>query len=124
MEFNIIEYLYSLINFPLDKAHYKRVAFEQGLQDVTSYDEITEEQRDMCEIALLKLVVYGPYAAASYKEKHGDFERQTTGYTLTSTMLEQMKARLRRLLNKYDLEDDVDELDASGGTLQWINEYD
>lgn len=122
--FDPIDYVSSLTVFPFDRAHLKRVANETGIAEATAYSEVTDEQKDKAEIALLKLVVYGPYSSASYKDKHGDFERQVGSYTITSAMLEQAKARLRRLLQKWDLTDDVEELDDAGGCLQWINEYD
>lgn len=124
MTFDIIEYISGLTRFTFDRAHLQRIAYDCGVAEITDYADMTEELRDKCEIELLKLVVYGPYSTSSFKDKHGDFERQMGSEEITSAMLEQAKARLRRLLNKYDMDDDVEELDSSGGTLQWINEYD
>lgn len=123
-DFDIISYLSGLTLFTFDRAHLQRVALDCGVADIADYGEMTEELRDKCEIELLKLVVYGPYSSSSFTDKHGDFQKQTGSYTLTSTQLEQAKARLRRLLNKYDMTEDVEELEDSGGCMQWINEFD
>lgn len=122
--FNIIDYLAGLTRFTFDKVHLQRVAYDCGVADITEYSELTEEQRDNCEMELLKLIVYGPYTSSSVKNKHGDFEVQVGSYTLTSTQLESARARLKRLMTKWDLEDDLEELENSSGTIQWINETD
>ena len=123
-DFNIIDYLSGLTLYTFDKAHLNAVALKCGVSGVTAFWELTEKQRDSCEIELLKMVVYGPYSTSSVKDKHGNFEREIGGYTLTETQLSQAKARLRRLLNKWDLEDDLEELDSASGTLKWIHEFD
>lgn len=123
-DFNIIDFLSGLTLFTFDRAHLNVVALKCGVSGVTSYEELTEEQIDNCEIELLKMVVYGPYSTSSVKDKHGNFEREIGGYTLTETQVSQAKARLRRLLNKWGLDDDVEELDSASGTLKWIHEFD
>lgn len=122
--FSIIDYLSGLTRFTFDKVHLQRVAYDCGVADVTEYSELTEEQREKCEIELLKLIVYGPYTSSSVKNKHGNFEVQVGSYTLTSTQLESAKARLRRLMEKWDMDDEVEELDNAGGCLQWVNDTD
>ena len=120
--FNIIDYLSGLTRFTFDKVHLQRVAYDCGVAEVTDYADLTEEQREKCEIELLKMVVYGPYTTSSVKNKHGNFEIQVGSYTLTSTQLEQIKARLKRLMEKWDMEDEIEELEEAGGCLTWINE--
>ena len=121
-DFSIIDFLSGLTRFTFDKRHLMVVALKCGVSEITDMTEITEEQMEKCEIELLKLVVYGPYTTSSVKNKHGNAEVQVGSYTLTSTQLESVKARLRRLMEKWDMDEEVEELDDAGGQLMWIDE--
>lgn len=122
--FDILEYLSGMTNFVFDISQLKRVAYDCGVIGITQYFELTDEMKDKCLIELLKLVVYGPITTASVSNKHGNYETTTGAQTISEDTLEAAKARLRTLLKKYNLDDDVDELDDSSGVLDWIHEYD
>lgn len=121
-DFSILDFLSGLTRFTFDKRHLQTVAWKCGVASIESYDDMTTELAEKCEIELLKLVVYGPYTTSSVKNKHGNAEVDVGSYTLTSTQLESVKARLRRLMEKYDMDDEVEELDNAGGQLTWIDE--
>lgn len=122
--FNIIEYLSGLTNFIFDKAVLNRVALENGVADVTTYSELTEENRDMCKAALLETVVFGAYQTASTDSEHGSYKLSVGAQIVTSKMLESIKSELRRIYKKYGLEDKIEALDNTDGGLKWINEND
>lgn len=122
--FDIIEYLSGMTNFVFDAAQLKRVAYDCGVINVMYYCDLTDEQKDKCLIELLKLVVYGPITTASISNKHGNYETSVGAQTISDDTLEAAKARLRTLLKKYDLDDEVEELDDTSGVLDWIHEYD
>lgn len=118
--FNIIDYISGLTNFVFDKSVLNRVALDCGVSEITDYAGMTEELRDKCEIALLETIVYGPHSTANSTNKHGDWSLSIGSQTITAASLENIKARLRKLYSKYEMEEEIESLDDS--YVQWINE--
>ncbi|MCF0202767.1 MAG: hypothetical protein HUK08_05320 [Bacteroidaceae bacterium] len=116
--FNPIEYLSGLTGFIFDKATLKRVAIENGLDTVEAYADITEEQKDRSTIALLECVLKGPWTTPSQTNKHGDFSVQIGSQTVTAAVREEIKKQLGRLYKKYDMEDQLAEIEE--GNLAWL----
>lgn len=121
--FDIINYLSGMTNFVFDKAVLNNIALECGVSEVTSFDEITQEQKDDCKIMLLEAIVFGPYQTASSTNQHGNWTKTVGAQTITSAALESIKAELRRLYKKKNDEDKLDALDDTDGEVKWINEY-
>lgn len=121
--FDIINYLSGMTNFVFDKAVLNNIALECGVSEVTSFDEITQGQKDDCKIMLLEAIVFGPYQTASSTNQHGNWTKTVGAQTITSAALESIKAELRRLYKKKNDEDKLDALDDTDGEVKWINEY-
>lgn len=121
--FDVLGYLSGMTNFVFDKAVLEYVALECGVMGVSSYADITQEQKDSCKIMLLETIVYGPYQTASSTNQHGNWTKTVGAQTITSAALESIKAELRRLYNKYGSDDKLEALDDTDGEVKWINEY-
>ena len=116
--FDIYDYLSGLTGYVFDISVLKRVALNQGVNDVSDYSELTEEQKDRCKIELLETLLITPHQSASQTNKHGEWQTQTGSQTLTAASLENISKELRRLYRKYD---ELEKLDAmDDGTLQWL----
>ena len=116
--FDIYDYLSGLTGYVFDISVLKRVALNQGVNDISDYSELTEEQKDRCKIELLETLLVTPHQSASQTNKHGEWQTQTGSQTLTAASLENISKELRRLYRKYD---ELEKLDAmDDGTLQWL----
>lgn len=123
-KFDIIDYLSGLTNFVFDKSVLNRVAIECGIREVSSYVDLTEEQKDRCKISLLETIVFGPYQTASVSNQHGNYQSNIGAQTITSASLESIKSELKRLYKKYDEAAKIDALAGVDGELTWIEETD
>lgn len=117
--FDIIDYLSGLTGFVFDKAVLKRIAIDCGVIDVTYYSELTEENKDMCRIALYETILVTPHNTASSTRQHGAYTNTIGQQTITAAVIDNVKDMLRQLYTKYDMQD---KLDSLGGDLCWIDE--
>lgn len=123
-EFDILGYLDGLTTFSFDEAVLNRVAIECGVSKVTTYEELTEEQKDRCKIALFETVVFGPYLIASSSKQHGAWSESIGSQQVTSASLSSIKAELRRLYKKYGEDEKLETIEEAEGVIQWIAERD
>lgn len=121
--FDILDYLSGMTNFVFDKSVLNRIALDCGVSEITSYVDLTDEDKDRCKIALLETIIYGVYQTASTSVQHGSYQLSVGAQTITAAMLERLKAELRRLYKKYGEEDKLEDLNALDGEVKWINEY-
>lgn len=124
LTFDILDYLSGLTNFVFDKSVLKRVAIDCGVIEVTSYADLTQEQRDRCKIELLETIVFGVYQTASTTNQHGSYTLTVGAQTVTSKALESIKSELRRLYTKYGDDEKLNTLNDSDGCVKWIEEHD
>lgn len=118
--FNIISYLAGMTGFVFDKDVLQRIALDCGVSEVTDYSELTQENKDRCKIALLRTILETPYSTASHTSKHGEWQEQIGSQSLTAAYREDIKAQLKKLAEKYDDEELLEELEDMGATLQWM----
>ena len=59
-KFDIIEYLSGLTNFVFDKAVLKRIAYDRNVIDVTAYEYLSDEQKDLMKADLLYAAYISP----------------------------------------------------------------
>lgn len=123
-EFDILGYLGGLTTFSFDEAVLSRVALECGVSEVSAYEELTEEKKDRCKIALFETVVFGPYLIASSSKQHGAWSESIGSQQVTAASLSSIKAELRRLYKKYGEDEKVETIDEAEGVIQWIAERD
>lgn len=114
-----ITYVNSLCRFVNDKDALLRIAHEQHLTDYELW-EVPPQIKDFCLIELYRLVVNGPWSVASSSVQHGNFRQDIGSETVTAAVITNLKKELKRLLRKYGLDDEADEIDEGG--LSWLNE--
>ena len=119
-EFNIINYLAGMTGFVFDKDVLERIALDCGVSEVTEYSELTQENKDRCMIALLRTILNTPYSTASHTSKHGEWQEQIGSQSLTAAFREDIRAQLKKLAQKYDDEELLEELEDMGANLQWM----
>lgn len=119
-KFNIINYLAGMTGFVFDKDVLQRIALDCGVSEVTEYSELTQENKDRCMIALLRTILNTPYSTASHTSKHGEWQEQIGSQSLTASFREDIRAQLKKLAQKYDDEELLEELEDMGATLQWM----
>lgn len=119
-KFNIINYLAGMTGFVFDKDVLQRIALDCGVSEVTDYSELTQENKDRCMIALLRTILNTPYSTASHTSKHGEWQEQIGSQSLTAAFREDIRAQLKKLAQKYDDEELLEELEDMGATLQWM----
>lgn len=119
-KFNIINYLAGMTGFVFDKDVLQRIALDCGVSEVTDYKELTQENKDRCMIALLRTILNTPYSTASHTSKHGEWQEQIGSQSLTEAYREEIKAQLKKLAEKYDDEELLEELEDMGANLQWM----
>ena len=119
-KFNIINYLAGMTGFVFDLDVLQRIALDCGVSEVTDYSELTQEDKDRCKMALLKTILETPYSTASHTSKHGEWQEQVGSQSLTAAFREEIKAQLKKLAQKYDDEELLDELDGMDANLKWM----
>lgn len=119
-KFSIINYLAGMTGFVFDKDVLERIALDCGVSEVTEYSELTQENKDRCMIALLRTILNTPYSTASHTSKHGEWQEQIGSQSLTAAFREDIRAQLKKLAQKYDDEELLEELEDMGATLQWM----
>lgn len=119
-KFNIINYLAGMTGFVFDKDVLQRIALDCGVSEVTEYSELTQENKDRCMIALLRTILNTPYSTASHTSKHGEWQEQIGSQSLTAAFREDIRAQLKKLAQKYDEEELLEELEDMGATMQWM----
>lgn len=120
MTFNIIDFIAGLYPYVFDIAVLRRVAYDCGVIEITEYSELTEEQKDRCRIALLETLVLNPYQTASQTSKHGEWQEQTGSQMTTAKNIESIKNELKRLYNKYGMDEELEQLESETANLEWM----
>lgn len=122
-KFDIIEFLSGLTNYVFDKAVLKTIALERDVMDVTSFDEITKEQRDLLEADLLCRAYYSPNVWASWSQSHGSYSKSLGHQTLYNEEKERIYNRFVSIYKKYNDEKLEEVLSSNEGNLQWLNPF-
>ena len=120
MTFNIIDFIAGLYPYVFDIAVLRRVAYDCGVIEITEYSELTEEQKDRCRIALLETLVLSPYQTASQTSKHGEWQEQTGSQMTTAKNIESIKNELKRLYNKYGMDEELEQLESETANMEWM----
>ena len=119
VEFNIIEYLSGLTGFVFDKSVLVRIATERRVLDVTSYDEMTKQTRDLLLADLLCTAYYSPNIWASYTHSHGSYSQTSGSQSINTADKERIYNMFMNIYRKYD--DEMLERTAEEYTLEWLD---
>lgn len=118
-EFNIIEYLEGLTAFVFDKAVLKRVALERGVSKITSYEDLTQKDRDLLQADLLFVIYTSPNYTASLTNQHGTYTQ-----TIGSQRYDTKKDVYNVMIGLYEKWDDEKLGQLVSSETVWVNEYD
>jgi len=114
-----VRYVNSLCRYVNEKDALTRIVYEQHIMDYEKW-EVPTEAKEMCLIELYRMVVNGPWSRASQSLQHGNFRQDIGSETVTAAVIERLRSELKRLLKKYDMEEEAEEIDSGG--LSWVDE--
>lgn len=115
-EFDIYKYIEGLTGFVFDKTVIERIALDRGVSEVTSYDELTQRDRDLLRADLLYTAYCSPNMMASHTNQHGAYTKTFGAQTVNRDELYQIFMGIYR---RYD-EEEI--LEGIGGRVKWIDE--
>lgn len=115
-QFDIIRYLSGLTGFVFDRDVLERIAMDNGVAEVTSYDELEQKDKDLLLADLLFTAYVSPNTMASSTRQHGAYT-----YTVGSQTIQDKKGiyeMMAALYKKYGKEEKLALI--AGGNLQWM----
>ena len=108
-KFDIIDYLSGLTGFVFDKAVLNRIAWERGVDSVTSYEDLDSKMKDLLRADLLYVAYLSPNTWASHTSQH----------SITTTDRERLYNTFIAIYKKYD-DAMLEQIDTEQGNLQWL----
>lgn len=117
VQFDIIEYLSGLTGFVFDKAVLKRIAMERGVLEVTAYDELEQQQKDLLLADLLYTVYMSPNSSASLTKNHGAYSQTIGSQTINDK--EGIYNLMIALYRKWN-DEKLEAVEEMNGSLQWL----
>lgn len=114
--FNVIEYLGSLIGYPVPEKAVRRIATERGLTDVTDWTDISRRDRNLVIADMLMVLFTSPSNTGSKTRQHGDFSVTIGGTIITDK--NDIYSLMMKLYEKPDAE--IWENMKDVGTCQWM----
>ena len=117
-KFDIIEYLSGLTNFVFDKSVLKRIAYDREVYEVTAYEDLSDEQKDLMKADLLYAAYISPNVWASSTRSHGSFAQTVGSQTIYAEEKERLYNAIISIYKKYD-DAKLYELEDNGN-LQWL----
>lgn len=109
----------ALCRFVNEKDALTRIVYKYDVMTYEPY-QLPDEVEDYCRIELYRLVINGPWSVASSSLQHGNFRQDVGSETVTAAVIERLRTELKRLLKKYGLDEEADEIETGG--LSWVNE--
>lgn len=116
--FDIIEYLSGMTAFVFDKPVLKRIALERGIDDVTYYSDLTQQQKDLCYADMLFVVYTSPNTTASYSASHGTFKKSVGSQTINDK--QGIYNIMVSIYGKYS-DEKLSVVQEMQSNLEWIN---
>lgn len=118
VQFDIIKYISSLTGFVLDKAVCERIAMERGVSEVTSFSELTQQDKDLLLADVLFTVYMSPNTSASITQSHGEYSQTIGSQTISSK--DDIYNMFISLYRKWN-DDKLEDAESMGGSLQWLD---
>ena len=115
-EFDIYKYIEGLTGFVFDKTVIERIALDRGVSEVTSYDELTQRDKDLILADLLYTAYCSPNMMAKHTHQHGSFSKTVGSQTINRDELYQIFMGIYRRYGEDEL------LDGIAGRVKWIDE--
>lgn len=118
VQFDIIKYISSLTGFVIDKSVCERIAMERGVENVTSFSELTQQDKDLLLADVLFTIYVSPNSSASLTQQHGSYTQTIGSQTINSK--DDIYNTLIALYKKWN-DDKLEAAEAMGGGLQWLD---
>lgn len=118
--FDIIEYLAGLFAFTFDKTVLKRIALEREVSDVTDYEDLDAQTKDLLRADLMYTAYYSPNVWASSTQSHGSYTKTIGSQTIYAADRERLYNAFMSIYRKYN-DNKLEEIEGSTGTLQWLD---
>jgi hypothetical protein len=119
IRFNIINYISGLTSYVFDKAVLERIALDRGVDEVTDYEELDDEQKELLRADLLYAAYLSPNVWASQSNTHDGFSRSTGSQTIYMEEKERLYRAFMSIYRRYDPQK-IEEIEQSQGVLQWL----
>ena len=120
IEFDIIKYLSGMLGgFVFDRATLEAIAFERGVTDVTSFDELDEKTKELLRADLARAAYYSPNVWASSTQSHGSYTKTTGSQTVYAQDRERLYNIFYNIYKKYE-DNALQEIEKNDCNLQWI----
>ena len=120
IEFDIIKYLSGLLGgFVFDRATLEGIAWEREVTDVTSFDELDAQTKELLKADLAYAAYYSPNVWASSSQSHGSYTKTIGSQTLYEGERERLYNLFVGIYTKYN-DDKLEEVNSQSGTLQWV----
>lgn len=100
IEFDILQYMSGLTGFTFDKAVLTRIALDRGVADVTEYDELSQQDKDLITADLLLTAYLSPTIWASFTQSHGSYKKGVGSQSMYNK--EEILDWLRGIYEKYE----------------------
>jgi hypothetical protein len=100
IEFDILQYMSGLTGFTFDKAVLTRIALDRGVAEVTEYDELSQQDKDLITADLLLTAYLSPTIWASFTQSHGSYKKGVGSQSMYNK--EEILDWLRGIYEKYD----------------------
>lgn len=120
-EFNIIDHISGLTRYTFEKGLLVRVARERGVLGITIYEDLSQEQSDLCKADLLLEVYIGANSTAGYSVSDGSFKESVGSETINDKKY--LYGVISAIYSKYG-DKKLDIINPDNQSLCWVNEYD
>lgn len=121
IEFDIIKYLSGLLGgFVFDRATLEGIAWEREVTDVTSFDELDAQTKELLKADLAYAAYNSPSVWASSTQTHGSYTRGVGSQTVSEKSRERLYNLFIGIYTKYN-DEKLEEVKDQSGTLQWID---
>lgn len=115
-EFDIYKYIEGLTGFVFDKTVIERIALDRGVSEFTSYDELTQRDKDLLRADLLYTAYCSPNMMANHTHQHGSYSKTVGSQTVNRDELYKI---FFGIYKKYG-EEKI--LEGIQGKVGWIDE--
>lgn len=117
IKFDILTFAGTLTGYDIEKTTLEYILLRRGLQDVTSYDELTQRDIDLLTADCLKVAYTTPTITASQSDSHGDYTRSRGSQTITDKR--QLYQWMMGLYKKWG-ENPFEDVDDLEGGVRWM----
>ena len=121
IEFDIIKYLSGLLGgFVFDRATLEGIAWEREVTDVTSFDELDTQTKELLKADLAYAAYYSPNTWASSTQSHGSYTKTIGSQTVYEATRERLYNLFVGIYTRYN-DEKLESVKELSGSLQWLD---